>query len=822
MNKKTKIILSSAMSIAMCASLITGSTLALFSSEDEVNIAITSGKVDLKAAIKQDSLNLYSYNFDNNTSEAQSTGKFINGGTATFDDDGDLTITDMAPGDKAEFDITITNSSTIDVKYQFIVSGDAGKEEGQKLFSLLEVKSNDVEFIASSFVASKSTNWANWGTTDGKEKTVKLSVELPHSVEDNGGEGSVQGETCTLTFTVKATQGNAKTDNPVAGLNISNYAELVGFRESVNAGNDYAGQTITLSQDIEFPTETSATPGKGRARAAIRRNAPRAAETSWTPIGTASTPFKGTFEGGNHTIKNFKVEATEESAYVGFFGAVDGATIRHLKFVDAEVTATGDAAVAAVVVGQAKGNVEINDVTVTGTVTANGGTATAGGLVGSLEGEETTLTVEGSSFEGTGAEDLVGKTEENTSTTITDSSVTDNDGNKTAWDKGGNHFAEDEEGNKTYFVGSAEDITNLLSKAEGEAVSVTLESDLTLDGSTTLAVGSDLTIDVGGNDLTVKSQGTNAGISVAEGKNLTIKGAESGTVHLDSASSKPAISIKGNGATLDIQGANVSIKNENSGKPAILAENGGLVNLKDSTIGVEGTPSDSSYKEPQIANVTGDGSVLNIENTTVNSKNATAFYVEREGTLNFKSGEINFTGGDFCAAIGFGDGAGKVVFSGGTINIRGDLTGARSGVASGFQDVAIAIGGTTDGNQSEGQLIINGGTINLENTSGTAIAIGGMAGDDCYAYVGDGAVINTHATGSGKAYVSVTGAGFPTWLCYIYSDTVIDGVDDINNFKMLGVFDQLANGYLTYGGVSFETESLPEQYTKAGMGIVAE
>ena len=58
MNKKS--LLASLMSIAMLASITTGATYALFTANDETNVAITSGKVALSAAVDQSSLKTYS------------------------------------------------------------------------------------------------------------------------------------------------------------------------------------------------------------------------------------------------------------------------------------------------------------------------------------------------------------------------------------------------------------------------------------------------------------------------------------------------------------------------------------------------------------------------------------------------------------------------------------------------------------------------------------------------------------------------------------------------------------------------------------------
>ena len=57
--------------------------------------------------------------------------------------------------------------------------------------------------------------------------------------------------------------------------------------------------------------------------------------SNWTPIGTEENPFKGTFDGNGHTIKNLalvEAEAKEGKAYIGFFGYAENATIKNVTF----------------------------------------------------------------------------------------------------------------------------------------------------------------------------------------------------------------------------------------------------------------------------------------------------------------------------------------------------------------------------------------------------------------------------------------------------------------------------------------------------------
>ena len=63
---KSRTFLSTVLGIALCASLIAGATFAIFTGESSVNIAVTSGKVNVTATV--DNLKLYSLdNIDTNT-----------------------------------------------------------------------------------------------------------------------------------------------------------------------------------------------------------------------------------------------------------------------------------------------------------------------------------------------------------------------------------------------------------------------------------------------------------------------------------------------------------------------------------------------------------------------------------------------------------------------------------------------------------------------------------------------------------------------------------------------------------------------------------
>ena len=56
MNSKSKVLLSSIASIALCSSIAVGGTFALFTSESKGNVAVPAGKVKVTAEIVEESL----------------------------------------------------------------------------------------------------------------------------------------------------------------------------------------------------------------------------------------------------------------------------------------------------------------------------------------------------------------------------------------------------------------------------------------------------------------------------------------------------------------------------------------------------------------------------------------------------------------------------------------------------------------------------------------------------------------------------------------------------------------------------------------------
>ena len=180
---KKRHLLVSLMTLVLCLTLISGATFALFTSESKVNIAVTSGKVEIEASVKD--ITLYSMG-------VEQTGTFENGGTALFDG-GLLTLSNITPGDKVNFTVKVDNKSNVNTIWRFVWEC----SEGTELMSYMNVTIDSLE--AGAIKSHKSA----WEVLDAAGDEVKVSMELPVQV---GNEA--QDLTTKVSFKVEAVQAN--------------------------------------------------------------------------------------------------------------------------------------------------------------------------------------------------------------------------------------------------------------------------------------------------------------------------------------------------------------------------------------------------------------------------------------------------------------------------------------------------------------------------------------------------------------------------------------------------------------------------------------
>lgn len=318
MNKtmKRNVVVSAILAIMLCISLITGATFALFTSESKVNIAVTSGKVDVRAYIDETTLSLYSPKGINavtgeitDDTNAATNVAFYNGGTATLSDN-TLTLDKISAGDEVTFDIVVTNYSNITAKFKTTYTAEGDSE----LIEELDVYAGETQGYVQLNAAAEGGTVVN---------TLHCYVKLPTTA-------TAQGKTASISFAVNAVQGNADVDMDDSVIYISTAEELVAFAEShdpnpLAGAYNYIGKTVYLTNDIDLTG------------------------TAFKGIGydkNASDGFAGTFDGQGHTVRgiDFANEDNSGEDAAGFINVlyiggtvrnltIEGATIKSAKYV---------------------------------------------------------------------------------------------------------------------------------------------------------------------------------------------------------------------------------------------------------------------------------------------------------------------------------------------------------------------------------------------------------------------------------------------------------------------------------------------------------
>ena len=159
-------------------------------------------------------------------------------------------------------------------------------------------------------------------------------------------------------------------------LAVEDVADFAAFIETANSGNDFEGKTIKLNGDIDLYFKDVT---------ALADSDP----TTFRPIGdtkyNGGKPFKGTFDGQGHTIKNLYQNGWdlgyEWGVYgsYGLFGTLEDATVKNVVIEGSESYIEGGDV--SFIAGSAKGDCVFENITINSGVAAtyNNG---CGGIIG--------------------------------------------------------------------------------------------------------------------------------------------------------------------------------------------------------------------------------------------------------------------------------------------------------------------------------------------------------------------------------------------------------------------------------------------------------
>ena len=285
---KRRVLLTALLTIALCFSLMFGATYALFTSESKVNIAVTSGKVNVVATITE--LKTYSLGVE------QADGTFENGGTAKFDDEANLNLNLLTPGDAVSFVVKMVNNSNINIQYRVVLA-----IEGE-LAAALDAKAefNNEEY-------SLNSGSTKWFKLEAEQDIPDVTVEIELPLETGN---LYQEKSAKVSVKVEAVQGNAETadewngtvdtawyleDTTATEYKLTTAEEFAGFAALINGTSNaraavdttFAGKTVYLESNVDL------------------------SGINWTPIsdpmGDVYNSFAGTFDGQGYSMYNLNI-----------------------------------------------------------------------------------------------------------------------------------------------------------------------------------------------------------------------------------------------------------------------------------------------------------------------------------------------------------------------------------------------------------------------------------------------------------------------------------------------------------------------------------
>ena len=239
---KKKTLLTTLITIAMCLCLSVGATFALFTDEAKVNVAVTSGTVNVEANVNTLSYKTLTKDWTSFEDGANVTTFDNLGGSATING-GEVILNKIAPGDGLSFNVDVVNKSDIKVKFRTSVKN--ANDSDDALFNALQISVDGNKFFGKT-----SSSWSvlDQATNNSVVKTIAIKVELPAEAE--GAE--LMGKTCKFSVLIEAIQANAETFDEVINT------EEVEVTADSTIAEDEVVETSSASAYIPAGTELNA------------------------------------------------------------------------------------------------------------------------------------------------------------------------------------------------------------------------------------------------------------------------------------------------------------------------------------------------------------------------------------------------------------------------------------------------------------------------------------------------------------------------------------------------------------------------------------
>ena len=196
-------------------------------------------------------------------------------------------------------------------------------------------------------------------TTAGKFNLVFLRVAPPFEVGLRAASTAAFTPEAGKFYNITLNKDKGYTDDGQGNYTVTSAEGLKNIAKLVNEQWNL-GINITLTADIDLT------------------------DIDWTPIGIDyNHQYTGTFNGGGHTITGLTMTGSDE--YAGLFGYIgSGGTVKNVKLEDVQIESDNQYANVGGVAGYSQGNIE--NCSVSGSVSGSGNTGCAGGVVGYQSG----------------------------------------------------------------------------------------------------------------------------------------------------------------------------------------------------------------------------------------------------------------------------------------------------------------------------------------------------------------------------------------------------------------------------------------------------
>ena len=256
-NNLKPLILSSLAALAM-AGVGTGATFALFTDKAETTIQVEAGVIDV--GLLPQSINLYSAVYDGTGEVVDENGakyslveqenKFLNGGTASIDQDqAAISISNITPGDKINFQLNVSDASNVAYKYRFVMTASKLNEDDDDgdfatLVKNLEIGLGFHDGQSGALVQKDISGAGKYQTAWILSSETAIWDHISGSIMMPMDVGNIaQGKGAKIQFALEAVQGNAYVEGDeqtiIIGSGLYNVVHTSGSAEYVIERTDF-------------------------------------------------------------------------------------------------------------------------------------------------------------------------------------------------------------------------------------------------------------------------------------------------------------------------------------------------------------------------------------------------------------------------------------------------------------------------------------------------------------------------------------------------------------------------------------------------------